>query len=363
MSVSVSDKKSIALETFLAFLQRAVVLAMIVAVSTIKWQGVTHLRDGEGYLNLATACLTGNFAAVPHGDTQYFIGYPFILSLFMRLLPSWLAVYTLQLASIAGTFWFARELFPHPWITRWLVFGMPTYVLFTSFNMSEALLIFLFYAALWAFLNKRYFLLSGILSIAMITRPRFTCFLYVVLIFEMIRQKQFRAAVPVALMPCLAILVMLLFNHWAFGEFLYNFKLYSAHEKKHSLIALPFQGLLTFSQDNTMRLSNKIYVWAFTLFTFLGVFLLWIKIIKKSVLHPSAKILLNSSVLQLLFLLSLNSRWAFLEFPRYLIPILPAALWGIDHPLLRNKGLLIFAGLIAMAFAIYAEGTGNRYAH
>lgn len=354
---------NVSIDILLAIFQRLLVVYCLFQISSgsFNLQTITGLRDGSGYLNLAYGFVHGSFFSVPLEDTQYFIGYPFFLSIFLHVLPAWAAVYLFQFACIAGSLAIAVRLFENPWIARWMIFCIPSYVLFTSVNMSESLLMFLVFAAAYAYQQKKFFITALMLGCALITRPQSMFLLYLLLLVSALKNRHFIGFLSMIFWPAIFLAGMHLFNAEVFGDAFHNYRLYGAHES-HSLLAMPFSGYWTYSQDVTIRLTNRIYIWLFTFFIAAGLILFWGRS-KRQELSPNEKLFLHWGTLQFLFFLSLNSRWGFMELPRYFIPVLPSALMGY-HPKTPKTWLwVIILGGLSIAFAVYAEGSGNRYAY
>lgn len=346
-----------------SILQRVLVLCGLFYVSKTAFnlQTFPGMRDGEGYLHLAEGIIRGTFAGVPPEDTQYFIGYPFFLSFFLHFLPAWAGIYLFQFLCIAGSFFVGHRLFETPWITRWLTFCIPSYVLFTSMNMSESLIIFLIFAAVYAYKLEKYVLCSLAIGCALITRPQSMCFLHLLLLAGLIKKRRYGKLLPMILFPALFLAGMHYFNYTVFGDALHNYRLYGSHESG-GILSIPFQGYLHYSNDVTIRLANRIYIWLFTGFTALGLFLFW-QLSKRRTLSLTEKIFFYWGSVQLFFFLSLNSRWGFMELPRYFIPVLPSVLMGYYEKVPKTWLWVIIFGTLSIAFSIYAEGSGNRYAH
>ncbi len=114
--------------------------------------------------------------------------------------------------------------------------------------------------------------------------------------------------------------------------------------------------------DPQIRMVNKIYILGLAVFLIAGLALLFVRLRREGD-DDAKQILLTGSALQLLFLLSLNSRWAFLELPRYFIPLFPAAFLGLENYLPKNRFIIAAIGIAAALIAVYAEVSGNRYAN
>jgi hypothetical protein len=356
------ESTSLAAGIFFVLAQKILLILLLIFFSQFTLAGILTLRDGGGYLNIARGFLSGSFVSVPPEDTQYFAGYPLLLAFFQRFLPAWAAVYLIQFSCLAGSLWFGQKLFPGTNILLWTLFCVPSSVLFTSLNMSESLILFLFLGMLFTHLSGRPWLCAFLAGFALVTRPQGACFLYLVLLFRLFRLKKFRGLVLMILIPAVFLSVMHGFNAAIFGNVFHNYALYAAHESAEKFLNVPLSGLLTFTAHPDIRIVNKIHILGLTAFLAAGFLLLWRKFCKGEG-DSAQKILFAAGFFQFLFLLSLNSRWAFLELPRYFILLFPAAFLGVQKILPKSRWAIFAVGAAAVLIAFYAEASGNRYAH
>lgn len=353
---------SLAAGVLFILVQKILFILFLILVSQVTLNGVLALRDGGGYLNIASGFHSHSFSSVPLEDTQYFAGYPLLLGLLQHLLPAWGAVYLIQFSCLAGSLWLGQKLFPSTNALLWTLFCVPSSVLFTSLNMSESLILLLLLGMLFAHLRGKPGLCAFLAGYALITRPQGACFLYLVLLFRLLRLKRFRDFALMILIPAVFLSAMHGFNAVVFGNAFHNYTLYAAHESQESFFNMPLLGFLTFASHPEIRSVNKIHILGLAGFLAAGLLLLWQKL-RKSEGENAEKIFFTGCFLQFLFLLTLNSRWAFLELPRYFIPLFPAAFLGFQTCLPKNRWVILIAGFAALIVAVYAESSGNRYAH
>ncbi len=356
-SSSIFSKTVFPEDVLLTWIQRALIIGLIIVLSPMTLETIVHSRDGAAYLNMAKGFIAGNFRIVPPEDTQFFIGYPWVLSFFLRFLQPWLGVYLFQFLCLAGIVHMGRRFFEDVWVTRWFVFCVPSFVLFTSLNMSEAFAMLLFMAALLAYKENRLGLCSFSLGFAAITRPQTALFLISVLFLHLILSKKYARAGILIFMPALFCLGMFLFNYYSFSDPLWNFKLYGRHEPE--FLGWPFQGLITYSLGNSVRLFNKLYVLATAAICLGGLFCLGLKIFRGET-DWTYKIVGAWCAIQMIFLMTLNSRWAYLEMTRYLIPVFPGVLMGFEDQIPKKMWATLMMAAAAGFIAVAAEATGNR---
>ena len=246
-------------------------------------------------------------------------------------------------------------IFGNSWITRYLVLCTPSYVLFTSLNMSEALTICLIFGALASFKRENFLIATLLLGLAIITRPQSVFLLYIVLVFLIYQQKhQNRQRVLLLILIPLSFLGgELFFNHFAFGNSLINFKGYTP-TIQGNLFWVPFKNLIIQSQNSAIPSWKKIYVWMYVCFVLGGLFLLY-RNSRSQKFDFIRATFLYWGFLHCIFYLSLGSSWAFHDLPRYLLPVFPGAFLGFERWLPKSWNFTFLLLFLCILLSVFAE--------
>lgn len=334
--------------------QRIFAVLALCFLTHMSWELILQIRDGAAYLHWAKA-LAGLESLPTGGDRQYFIGYPMALAMLMRLFPPIFAFHTLQLLSIAGILWYGRKIFSESTIL-WFTLATPMFLLFSNLNMTENLVMFLLFLILFCYQKKYFWILSCVLGFALWVRPHLFAFLWAACFGEMIRQRMpLKVWIPLLLLPSLFVLGFLFYNQTVFGDPFENFHLYAQQEASRPFLQIPFVNFFSFMADPTVRAFNKIYVGGCFLFSLLGLGLF----LRKKAKDPVSYLYALFASLYFIFIMTVSYRWAFLEIPRYMIPLYPAAWASLEGKWLRNRYVFAVACILSFVFAVYFEARGD----
>jgi len=338
----------------MVFLQRAIIIFGCLIILKIGIDSFVLRRDGAWYLILANTIMAGSYSSASAALTRFFIGYPALLSFFIRFFKPAVSVYIIQSICLIGVALCGRRLFRSEWLNRYWLLCVPSFVLFTSLNMSEALFFFICFWSILVFNSNKNCLGSALLGAAMFIRPQQAFFLFVVVFLWFIFKKEFRHLIILFSIMFAATLCLLSFNYFAFGDMFVNFYSYkTAGNFGNSLFGLPFKALFLNFLSQDIPLWKKVYVFGSVAVVCSGLTCLFIRLRYRR--DFIGMVLCGWGCFVTMFIFCLGSQWAFHSLPRYILPAFPGAILGFEKILPKSWKFIIPIALVNVLLAIFAE--------
>lgn len=139
------------------------------------------------------------------------------------------------------------------------------------------------------------------------------------------------------------------------GNPLANIEAYASEDWKsaHLPVSIPFLSILYGLVDSREPITNIVKISFFAVLVISGTLaVFWRKnfAVFKEVSQPEVVFV----ILYLVFLVSYNSSWAWQEFPRFVIPLLPYILLSLKEWLPNDRRLIWISGIVSAALAAFS---------
>jgi hypothetical protein len=318
----------------------AIRLALFLAATQLShWSLDTfaNLHDGSSYLRIARSMLDAS-SVVAHIDRRVFIGYPALIALLgaahiplnaVALAVSWLS-------GVVATV-FTALLFRDKRIGWALVLFPPSFLVFSTLVMSEALLLALIAVGTYLVLRRNALVLGGLaLGYAGVVRP-VACFAVAGLLALFIYRRQLWRAVVVGGVAAAVVLAGFLALRWWRGDALEGVKIYANNDSTFAgrLFEWPFESVIMTPFRTAIPVWDVVYTWAY-LGLVIGACALVLRKVKSSSDTPASdaasdQIAVFAAVWLLgntAFVACMGNVWGFHYFDRHILAALPPLMWA-----------------------------------
>jgi hypothetical protein len=293
--------------------------------------------DTPTYVSIATAIRTGDLAGLR--GVKHFWGVAYLaagVALLTRL-PDVAALLLVSLAGSLASVLLARRLWGG-WIAAIFALVSWDWLAESVLGGSETAFMAFALSAFLAARRERWTLAALAASCSMTVRP-VGCAVLLALLTTLLARVDFRRAAVVAVVGAVVAALYIAPLWVTRGDVLAHFRGYQPDWAGGSPLGLPFAALTTgFLAAKTSIEVVRPAIWvAFILLTFV-LFLARKQARAYATLHPVEATFAAAYVV---FLFSYNARrWAWLDFPRFAIPLIPFALVALDPWLPRSRWLL-----------------------
>jgi hypothetical protein len=236
-----------------------------------------------------------------------------------------------------------------------IVMLTPSYLMYTTLVMSEAVLLTFTVGGLVLFYRRRVVPGALLLGYAGLVRPM-ACFAVLGAAIEGFRRNRRAvvvACVGSALVVGLGLWLMQLWN----GDALQNVRIYANDDKAYAgqLFALPFESLVMTPIRWHVPLWKVTYIWAYVVFTFVGCYIIVRDALAQTASEERRLARLNAPWLigNTLFVLCVGHIWGFHEFHRFIVPALPPLLWAFRYYYPRRAWGWSAIGIFSFAMALF----------
>jgi hypothetical protein len=307
-----------------------IVVALIVrlTVSYFQLHSPNFYIQQDSYVDYATMLSHGtinNTAYFDRYNTRLFPGYPVLILLFSRIIGSpILAGYLISLVSSLVAIYLFWKLTKNTIFT--LVFSIfpPIWVEQATKVATEPLTVILLLAGLLLYRKNKFFLTGLILGFATDVRLISAC-LFFAIIFQLLITKKWSKLVTVAAGFSILILSLVIYNYLLFGssEVFRQFIVYPVTTQAKL-------GIFQIISDISRNIRNHEYRVLISGFLYL-IFSFWgiIKLYKHRKSSNTVQLLFYWVLFSLIFILSYGPSQLFEDFRRFIVPIIPALIYGI----------------------------------
>jgi hypothetical protein len=311
-------------------------------ISLAQW---ALLHDGWEYMRLSQAIWAWDFGGLDPEHLRFFPLYPLVMAPLSHLLPVEVTGLTLAFVCAVICAILTAQLGDDRRLAWWLVAFTPSWLLFTSTVMSEALSVALTLGCLLAITRQRWAWAGLLAGLSILTRP-VGIFLFLPLLVVALRSPESgRRKALTGLATGLPLpLIYLLVNRLAMGEALRSVSGYIQQDA-----AWPLQSLIRDTLDPAFSPVLKILLWGTLALSLAGALGLWRRW-RRGERFTTPLLLWHLTAL--LFYLLIPSTWAFRCLDRFLIAVWPTTLIGLAPWLPRSRWLHLAIGLLLSLAAL-----------
>ncbi len=331
---------------FTSLLPRIAIILLTMILFSTGLNQYTNLHDGKEYKIYAKAISKLNLRTVPSETTRLYPGYPLIIALFSKPLGFILSSTLITLICSVISVLLFYEITHHKWLSFYFSIFTPSWLLFSSLAMSEALFICLCLLSLYYFIKSKFTVSFLILSFATIVRP-VGILLFLPMLFILIFEKHnSKKVITSIILYVIFPILWLVISRLVWGKFGQNITKYFELD-----FSLPFVSLIRESFSKDVSVMKKLLVWGNI---FLGCVAL-IVLIHKYLGKKESFILLMILWLgiSLLFYLTLSSRWTFSCIDRFMISCLFPIFVGLERFFPKNKWIFLIVLILSVSICLY----------
>ncbi|HEX2060842.1 MAG TPA: hypothetical protein VHK90_08870 [Thermoanaerobaculia bacterium] len=332
---------------------RLLAATIAIAATDMQPNDLARLRDGPAYLAYVTAIRGGaeGFAQLAEYDRRVFAGYPLLLALIGADRLPLLAI-ALNWLAAAGAAALAWRLYDDVRVGWAMAVLTPSYLLYSTTVMSEAVVVLAGVAAVLLMTRARGVPAGVALGFAAVARPLALSFGAACLAVRSWRSRTFLSAAIVALL-CVAAAGAWLW--WWSGSLASGIDVYRSDTRAYggnAIFTWPFASLIGVPLRESVPLWKIAYIWAHVAVVLAGLVLLLRE-------RPRDRTSLAWLATNTAIAVSIGGIWGFHEFHRFLIPALPPLFYAWRNLLPRHRGIWIAIGIASAVLA--ARGVGHGW--
>lgn len=330
---------------FTAFLFTVVLTRFRTYAGTVDTFG-----DSMAYMNAANAIRHWDFSGL---DVKQFWGLPYLIAC-----VSWVHVSTRSsllliciLSSLVSVL-LAWHLWG-PWIAGFFAVLNFPWLQVSFLGGSEPLFVALLFASFRASRKEHWIEASILAALATTVRPLGFFALLGIGIALLLRSQYEKALACTSLAVIIGVLYLLPF--WIyFHDPLYQVHLYRQYDwGSGSPIGWPFRGMLWFLLHHLrIPLTNVIFTLGWIFFALTGLCAMSGKNYREYIRGHSSECIF--AILYLNFLFLYNSGWAYGEFPRFVIPVIPFLLRALDAWLPKLRYVMYMVGALSSVLGAFS---------
>jgi Gpi18-like mannosyltransferase len=307
-----------------------IVISLIVRllVSYYQLHSPNFYIQQDSYATYATMLAHGTINNVRYFsryDTRLFPGYPVLIFLLTKIIISpILAGYLISLVSSLVAIYLFWKLTKNTVFT--LVFSVfpPFWVEQATKVATEPVTVMLLLAGLLLYKKNKFFLAGLVLGFATDVRLISVC-LFLAIIFRLLTAKKWNKVIKVTLGFSVLILSLIIYNYFLFGgsEIFRQFNVYPVTAQAKFGISQIVSDIVRNIRNHDYRvlLSGFLYL----IFSFWGT----IKLYNRRITSDTTQILFYWVLFSLIFIFSYGPPELFEDFRRFIVPIVPALIYGI----------------------------------
>jgi len=239
-----------------------------------------------------------------------------------------------------------------PWIAAFFTMSNFCWIQVSLLGGSEPLFVMLLFSSFWASRKEHWLWASVFAALATVVRPLGFFALLGIGLALIFRRDYRKALLCTSIAAFIGILYLLPF--WIY----FHDPLYQVHQYKQgdwqseSAIGWPFRALALGFLHNREPWTNVIWTLGWITFALIGLCAMSRKGFRQHIQeHPAECIF---AVFYLMFLFDYSSAWARVEFPRFVIPVVPFLLLALDRWLPRSRYVLYPLGIVSSVLAAWS---------
>jgi hypothetical protein len=354
-SIAATKPAELLLMAFAAIVIRAALFALGTKIHGWSVDEFVFLRDGSSYIHLAQA-FRGDQSVLTLFDRRVFPGYPALIATVMSLgVSAPVAALALAWLGTGITAVLTAVLYDDRRLGWAMVMLTPSYLMYTTLVMSEAVLLTFTVGGLVLLYRRRPGAGGILLGIAGLVRPM-ACFAVLGAALERFRRTPRAAILFCAVSAVIVGIGLWLMQLWN-GDALQNVRIYASDDRAYAgqLFALPFESLIMTPIRLHVPLWKVAYIWTYVALTFIACGLLTREAFAAIASEQRLFARLNAPWLigNTLFVLCIGHIWGFHEFHRFIVPALPPLLWAYRDYYPRRQWPWALIGVGSFAFALF----------
>jgi hypothetical protein len=345
-----------------AALARVLLSLALITIAHIPPSRIPRMRDSHSYLDYARGIEQGRsgFAELDPYDRRLFPGFPLLIAAVHQTgIPIGIAALALNWTAVAASAVLTALLFQDRRIGWAMALLTPSYILYTTIAMSEAVLILLTLFALFAAMRGHAWAGGVWQGLAILVRP---LGFPAAIGYALARRHRFRDVIAYGIGATLVFAAGLLFMRLWSGSFVPGWHVYATNPRAYGggeVFTWPFHSLIVTPGRIPVAPWKVAYIWTHVLLVLAGCLLSAREAFAARLREPLATLCAVWLLVNTAVVLCIGSKWGFQEFHRFILPALPPLFYSVRRWLPRGGTAWCGIGIISIALAFWGASSGK----